>query len=73
MLELKSSSVATTFICPDCGCKFGQSKALIFQGTHVLADCECECCENHYYHTVPSGHSAVFPISFSQKTSKTRF
>jgi hypothetical protein len=73
MLELKSSSVATTFTCPDCGCKFGQSKTLIFQGTHVIADCECECCENHYYHTVPSGHSTIFPISFSQKTRKTRF
>jgi hypothetical protein len=73
MLELKSSSIDTTFICPDCGCKFGQSKALIFQGIHVLASCECECCENNYYHTVPSGHSALFPISFSQKTNKTRF
>jgi hypothetical protein len=73
MFELKSTSIDTIFTCPDCGCKFGQSKEVIFQGTHVVADCECECCENKYYHTIPSGHAALFPISFSQKTLKTSF
>ena len=73
MFDLKANSFTTVFICPDCGCKFGQAMNWSFLGTHVVADCLCECCENKYYHTLPIGHDALFPISFSQKTLKTRF
>jgi hypothetical protein len=70
MLNLKTIPLQTKFTCPDCNCKLGQSEDLVFQGTHVLADCLCECCENRYYHTIPTGHSVLFPVSFSQKTLK---
>ncbi|HVD96883.1 MAG TPA: hypothetical protein VNB90_01680 [Cytophagaceae bacterium] len=73
MLSIDLSSISYTFICPDCGCKFGKVEKLIFQGTHVLGDCLCECCENRYYHTLPIGHDKLFPISFSQKTTKTSY
>ena len=73
MFDLKTNSFTTVFTCPDCGCKFGQAVGWTFLGTHVIADCVCECCENKYFHTLPIGHAALFPISFSQKTLKTRF
>lgn len=73
MFELKPFSIQYTFVCPDCNCKFGQPESLLFQGTNILADCLCECCENRYYHTIPTGHAALFSIAFSQKTEKVKY
>jgi hypothetical protein len=73
MFSLKPLQISATFICPDCKCKFGQAKELIFVGTSIVADCLCECCENNYYHTLPTGHAALFPVAFSQKTDKSTY
>ncbi len=73
MIALKPFSIQYTFVCPDCNCKFGQPEELIFQGTHVLANCLCECCEQPYYHTLPTGHAALFPVALSQKTAKASY
>ena len=73
MLTLKPLSISATFVCPDCGCKYGEPQQVTFLGTHILADCICECCENYYYHTLPTGHAAIFPISFSKNTTNSRF
>lgn len=73
MFELNPFSIQYTFVCPDCNCKFGQPESVLFQGTSVLADCLCECCENRYYHTIPTGHAALFPVAFSQKTGKVKY
>lgn len=59
--------------CPDCGCELSQPHSLLFQGQHVLADIECTCCEIDYYQTVPVGHAAHFPVSFTKDGRKTRF
>lgn len=52
-------------------CLFCQSdkvdiKELIFQGMHVLADCQCQLCEQQFYHTLPVGHDRLFPLSFDE-------
>ncbi len=73
MFEIKPLSLKYTFVCPDCNCKFGQPSELIFMGTNLVADCICECCENRYFHTVPTGHAVLFPVAFSQKTEKARY
>jgi hypothetical protein len=70
MLELKASPIKMIFTCPDCKCKFGKANEVFFYGMHIFADCDCECCENKYYHTLNSEPNA---IALSQKTFKSRF
>jgi hypothetical protein len=59
--------------CPSCGCQLSEAKGLFFQGTHLLADIPCSCCDVEYYHTVPLAHDAIFPVAFTKDFTKVSY
>jgi len=38
----------------------------IFQGIHLLAKFNCPSCTRTFFHTLPTGHDLLFPISFDE-------
>ena len=44
---------------------------VLFQGIHILVDCECNQCGFKFYQTLPSGHDLLYPIQFSNDGSKS--
>ncbi len=57
-------------------CKVCESDAInvsrvLFQGIHILADCECDQCGFKFYQTLATGHDLLYPIQFSKDGSKS--
>lgn len=38
-----------------------------FQGIHILAKFNCPSCARSFFHTLPTGHDLLFPISFDER------
>jgi hypothetical protein len=56
--------------CPACG-EGGESTHLLFQGMHVLGEYQCAHCHVTYFHTMPVGHDALFPFSFTNSSNQS--
>lgn len=64
MIEIKPT-VNYQFEYPECHTQDIVVKQLLFSGMHVLAKCVCQSTGTNFYHTLPTGHAAYYPIAFS--------
>ncbi len=51
--------------CPRCQSGQATRHGLIFQGIHVLQRCTCKDCGADFLNTLPVGHDALWPITFT--------
>lgn len=69
MIELKPN-IYDKFYCPECGSHSIDINGTVFQGIHILADCQCQKCELEFYQDFPVGHALYSPISIGKKNKK---
>ncbi|WP_040757355.1 hypothetical protein, partial [Winogradskyella psychrotolerans] len=73
MIEIYPEIVKSESQCPRCSELQNSGGALYFQGIHVLSNCTCQACGLEYYATLPSGHSSLFPVSFTLDKNYQQF
>ena len=69
MIELKPNTY-NKFLCPQCKKDNIKVIDIIFQGIHVLADCQCNVCNFEFYHDFPVGHALYYPIAIEKNNQK---
>ncbi|MBD3627492.1 hypothetical protein [Cyclobacterium sp.] len=66
MIDIYPNAQSLSAICPRCSSTSEGSGKVYFQGTHVLAEHRCNDCGFDYYASLPIGHAALYPVTFSQ-------
>jgi hypothetical protein len=59
--------------CPRCETANNQVEKLYFQGTHILGCPTCVACGLEFFATLPTGHSAHFPVAFTMDGKYSRY
>lgn len=72
LIKIKPT-IDSSFRCLFCHSYEVEVKDLLFQGMHILADCRCGACTKEFYHTLPVGHDALFPVSFAKEGNLSSF
>lgn len=65
MIRIKPG-ISLNFNCLCCGSSNVHVQELLFQGMHILADCNCNNCKAQFYNTLPVAHDLLFPIKFEK-------
>ena len=71
MIELKPYTY-NNFQCPECNNGEIDTKDIIFQGIHVLADCQCKKCNSEFITDFPFGQALFTPQTIN-KYSKSLY
>src|ERR1700759_4804941 len=65
--------IVATVSCLRCESTSVDIKDIIFEGIHVLVDCDYKNCSTRFYHPLQIAHDAQTPISFSEDGSIAKF
>ena len=73
MVEIYPEILRTESHCPRCTHLEKSVPKLFFWGVHVLGRFTCQSCQLAFLGTIPSGHTSLFPVSFSLDKKYRRF